>query len=120
MNWLRRGPSPWLPQSRLLRDFDHDGIPDKFEEDLLRRFRPFYKFSTARRSLLAKIITLWILHDGPEEFRPVDAIWQVKHSQLRESDWIRTWPTPDLVKGCGKPPDFKLDPPEQILTCRGD
>jgi len=49
-------------------DDDQDSIPDRLEDFLLARYRPYYRFS----------------HDGgsPESFLPAGAIWYVEHSDL--------------------------------------
>ncbi len=51
------------------RDDDKDGIPDDDEHRLLQRYSPYYKFSK--------------VGDADEPYRPVDAMWFIRHSTLR-------------------------------------
>jgi hypothetical protein len=51
------------------RDGDKDGIPDDEEHWLLQRYSPYYKFSKEG--------------DTDEPYRPVDAMWFIRHSTLR-------------------------------------
>lgn len=48
-------------------DVDQDGIDDNLEHQLLERFRPFYMFSN---------------DGGNENFRPADALWYIRQSEL--------------------------------------
>jgi hypothetical protein len=50
-------------------DSDGDGISDALESLLLARFRPFYRFSR---------------DGGEEEYRPADAEWYIRHSELHD------------------------------------
>src|SRR4051812_21427739 len=51
-------------------DRDHDGIPDATEELLLRRYRPYYKFSRDDDG-----------HD--EDYRPANPVEELRNAQLR-------------------------------------
>src|SRR5690349_5319235 len=53
-------------------DRDGDGIPDVTEEMLLRRYRPYYRFSKG--------------DGGDETYRPADPIAQLSNAQLRTAD----------------------------------
>lgn len=49
-------------------DNDSDGIDDAKEQQLLEKFRPYYKFSR---------------HNGNEEaYRPADALWYIRNSEV--------------------------------------
>jgi hypothetical protein len=82
-------------------DADGDGIADVLEEQLLRRYRPYYKFS------------------ANESFRPADAIAEITNAQLviDQPDYDGT---SDPVQGCGRAGDHHLDPAESLYTCRPD
>jgi hypothetical protein len=86
-------------------DQDGDGIPDVLEEQLLRRYRPFYRFS----------------QDGgtDEPFRPADAVAELENAQLvqDEPDYDGTT---DPLAGCGRAGDHHLVPGESLYTCRAD
>lgn len=60
--------SPKAPYDKIDKagetDADRDGIADSVEAELLRRFSPFYLFNEG------------------EEYRPSDAIWYIKNSEL--------------------------------------
>ena len=114
MKLVRRGPSPWMPQSYVRWiDKDQDGIPDKLEEKLLRRFRPYYKFSQFKSMDIDTGIPIII----SENYRPCDAIWQIRYADLRDGDWTDYEPDPDIIETCGASPYYLLDPPSQLLTC---
>jgi len=97
--------APVVTADALTADEDGDGINDVLEEQLLRRYRPFYKFS----------------QDGgtDEPFRPADAVAELQNAQLvkDQSDYDGTT---DPLSGCGRAGDHHLDPPEQLYTCRTD
>src|SRR4051812_38507790 len=78
-------------------DADQDGIPDATEEVLLRRYRPFYRFS----------------QDGgdDESFRPANPIDEIANAQLKISK-PNGGSTTDPLSGCGRAGDAHLDPPE--------
>ena len=84
---------------------DHDGdtLLDSYEEELLRRFRPYYRFSKK---------------DGKQEkYRPADALTQIRYAQLKSDHY---WPGKTgvhTIETCGSSPDHHLDPPSQLLTC---
>jgi hypothetical protein len=84
-------------------DNDKDGIGDSKEEELLRRFRPYYRFSEKGGK--------------KEHYRPTDAIFQIRWAQLKNDDWppgIR----PDTVKRCGDPGEsYHINPPSRLLEC---
>ncbi|MFT3701221.1 MAG: hypothetical protein QM802_02570 [Agriterribacter sp.] len=50
-----------------ITDKDHDRINDRYEQKLLKKFRPYYKFSN---------------DGGVDDQRPADAKWFVQHSEL--------------------------------------
>jgi len=52
-------------------DLDHDQVDDGTEDQILARFRPFYKFSN---------------DGGDEKRRPADPLWYIKHSDFYSSD----------------------------------
>jgi len=86
-------------------DRDDDGIADALEEDLLRRYRPFYRFSKK---------------DGnDEDRRPADAVEELRHAQLKTMKGDGDGVT-DPVAGCGRAGDQHLDPPASLYTCRSD
>lgn len=86
-------------------DRDGDGISDVLEEQLLRRYRPYYKFSQAGGT--------------DEPFRPADAVAELENAQLvmDKSDYDGTT---DPLSGCGRSGDHHLDPADQLYTCRTD
>jgi hypothetical protein len=86
-------------------DLDGDGITDVLEEQLLRRYRPFYRFSQAGGT--------------DEPFRPADAVAELGSAQLvlDQPDYDGT---SDPVQGCGRAGDHHLDPQEGLYTCRPD
>ncbi len=86
-------------------DLDGDGIADVLEEQLLRRYRPFYRFSQA---------------GGVDEpFRPADAVAELENAQLvmDQGDYDGT---SDPLSGCGRAGDHHLVPGESLYTCRPD
>jgi hypothetical protein len=86
-------------------DVDHDGIADAVEEMLIRRYRPYYRFSKAG--------------DADEAFRPANPVLQVTSAQLHTYYTDANGTTGSLA-GCGRASDQHLDPPEQLYTCRTD
>jgi len=85
-------------------DLDQDGIADALEEDLLRRYRPYYKFSVSG--------------EKQEDNRPADPVTEITHSQLKQ--FTGDDGTTDPIKGCGRAGDAHLDPAVSLLTCRPD
>ena len=84
-----------------LTDIDHDGLPDDTEESLLKRFRPYYKFTRG------------------EHYIPTDAVYQVRYAQLKESDWPEGI-EPKTIKACGDQREsYHINPPNRILMCKG-
>jgi hypothetical protein len=83
-------------------DRDGDGIADSLEELLIRRYRPYYRFSQSGG------------HD--EDRRPADAVTEVQHAQLKKMSSPGNG-VGDPVAGCGRKGDFHLDPPASLLTC---
>lgn len=84
-------------------DRDQDGIPDATEEVLLRRYRPFYKFSQ---------------HDGADEsFRPANPVTEIGEAQLKIMN--ADTGTSDAL-ACGRASDHHLTPQESLYTCRTD
>jgi hypothetical protein len=84
-------------------DRDGDGILDTTEELLLRRYRPYYRFSESG--------------GNDESYRPADAVAEITHAQLKLS-----YPdgngTSDPIAGCGEAGDAHLSPPSQLYTCQ--
>jgi hypothetical protein len=83
-------------------DRDGDGIDDITEEDLIRRYRPLYKFST---------------DDGEDEDRrPADPLEELENAQLK---WLSKPGdgVSDPIAGCGRRGDAHLDPPASLYTC---
>jgi hypothetical protein len=97
--------SPTSQKDAATDDLDGDGISDATEELLLRRYRPFYRFSQD--------------HGRDETFRPADTIAQLSNAQLR-TDLPDGGGTSDPLAGCGEPGDAHLNPPDQLYTCRTD
>ena len=84
-------------------DNDKDGISDSKEEDLLRRFRPYYRFSQKGGK--------------KENYRPTDAIYQIRWAQLKDDHWPQGR-RPDTVKSCGDPGEsYHINPPSRLLEC---
>lgn len=85
-------------------DLDQDGIADALEEQLLRRYRPYYKFST----------------DGvkTETNGPADAVTEIAHSQLKMMQGDDD--VSGVVAGCGEKGDAHLVPASSLLTCKAD
>lgn len=83
-------------------DFDQDGIPDALEEQLLRRFRPFYKFSKEGSKV--------------EENRPADPVAEIESSQLKQMSGDEDVSGP--VAGCGRPDDKHLVPAASLYSCK--
>jgi len=86
-------------------DADGDGIPDATEELLLRRYRPFYKFS----------------QDGgnDEDFRPANPISEIENAQLKTM-LPDGGGTTDPIAGCGRDGDHHMTPADTLLTCKTD
>jgi len=91
------------PAQDVTADRDEDGIPDATEEVLLRRYRPFFKFSQS---------------DGNDEsFRPANPVAEIADAQLKIMD--PDGGTSDAL-ACGRPSDHHLEPAESLYTCRRD
>ncbi len=86
-------------------DRDGDGIDDVLEEELIRRYRPYYKFSSADG------------HD--EDRRPADPVDELRHSQLKRLGAPGDGAT-DPIAGCGRSGDRHLDPPASLYECEKD
>lgn len=86
-------------------DRDGDGIDDALEEDLIRRYRPYYKFSSDNG------------HD--EDRRPADPVDELRHAQLKRLASPGNG-AGDPIAGCGRTADRHLDPPESLYTCEKD
>ncbi|RLG09380.1 hypothetical protein DRN73_10015 [Candidatus Pacearchaeota archaeon] len=87
-------------KATLLKDVDKDGISDKLELELLRRFRPYYKFTKG------------------EHYPPTDAVYQVRYAQLKKGDWLEGWKEPGNVHECGDKRDsWHVNPPNRLLYC---
>jgi hypothetical protein len=88
----------------LPNDRDNDGIPDQREEQLLARFRPYFRFTKG------------------ENYRPSSAIWQLFGADLRTGGWTpQVGGRPPLTPGCGQPAndnEFRTDW-RTVLTCTG-
>jgi hypothetical protein len=85
-------------------DADKDGIADSLEEDLLRRYRPYYKFSKSGSS--------------DETYRPADPVTEITYSQLREHQGDSD--VSDPLPGCGRAGDHHLTPASQLFSCKPD
>jgi hypothetical protein len=85
-------------------DADKDGIADALEEDLLHRYRPYYKFSKSGSS--------------DETYRPADPVTEITYSQLREHQGDSD--VSDPLPGCGRAGDHHLTPATQLFTCKPD
>ena len=95
-----------VPGSPQATDRDGDGIDDVTEELLLRRYRPWLKFSKDG--------------DGNDEaHRPADPVAIMRNAQLRQFKGDGDGTT-DPLNGCGRAGDHHLDPASQIFTCRKD
>ena len=80
-------------------DKDKDGISDKFENQLLKRFRPFYKFTKN------------------EHYLPTNAVYQIRYAQLLKDDWTEGLLKPDIEKNCAGGEDNHIKPPFRLLSC---
>jgi hypothetical protein len=106
-------------------DTDQDGIPDHVEDQLLARFRPYYKFSK----------------DGDDEhLNPTDALWYIAQCNLKlgedegstpilSNDALASDPTIILLASNNgvsnislnkAQTDYRLDPLESIAGIPGD
>lgn len=85
-------------------DLDQDGIADELEEQLLRRYRPFYKFSTDG--------------DKVEANGPADPVTEIAHAQLKMMQGDDD--VSGVVAGCGEKGDYHLVPASSLLTCKPD
>jgi hypothetical protein len=86
------------------RDRDEDGIADALEEELLRRYRPFLRFST---------------HDGhAERYRPADPMEEVAHASL--ATMKRDGEGASALTECGQPAAsiFSCKPEASLLASR--
>jgi hypothetical protein len=81
-------------------DLDKDGIADAVEEMMLRRYRPYFKWTAG------------------EKFGPSSPVSEIMNAQLMTYDWDGTGTSGPL--SCGRSGDHHLDPPESLFTCRGD
>jgi hypothetical protein len=86
-------------------DADHDGIADATEELLLRRYRPYYKFSKDGSS--------------DEDFRPANPVYELEAAQLKIAPANDTG-TSGPLSGCGRTSDGHLAPAESLFDCRAD
>jgi hypothetical protein len=84
-------------------DNDKDGIADALEEDLLRRYRPYYRFSKDK--------------GADEDRRPADPVEELRHATLEKmrADGEGAEPVENPRVKCGR-----LDPPSALFTCRPD
>jgi len=80
-------------------DHDKDGIPDALEEDLLRRYRPYYKFSRDK--------------GADEDRRPADPVEELRKATLERMRADGEGAEP--VAECAH-----LDPAATLFTCRPD
>lgn len=83
-------------------DFDQDGIPDALEEQLLRKYRPYYKFSKEG--------------DKVEANRPADPVAEIENSQLKQMSGDND--VSDPIAGCGRAGDKHLVPAASLYTCK--
>ena len=80
-------------------DKDKDGIDDRLELNLLKQFRPYYKFTKG------------------ENYPPTDAVYQIRYAQLLKKSWIESLPKPNIEKKCGRGEDNHIKPPSRLLYC---
>jgi hypothetical protein len=84
-------------------DRDLDGIADTTEEVLLRRYRPFFRFSQS---------------DGNDEsFRPANPVAEITNAQLKVMN--ADGGTSDAL-ACGSGSEHHLEPADTLYTCRAD
>lgn len=83
-------------------DFDQDGIADALEEQLLRKYLPYYKFSKEG--------------DKIEANRPADPIAEMESSQLKLMEGDND--VSDPIDGCGRASDKHLVPAASVYTCK--
>ncbi len=82
-------------------DGDGDGISDALEEMMIRRYRPYYRWTSG------------------ESYGPSSPVTEVMNAQLKTYSLDENGASEPL-SGCGRSGDQHLDPPEQLLTCRAD
>jgi len=81
-------------QSRSAQNNDKDEVNDSFEIELLKRFRPYFKFSKE------------------EQYLPSDALYQLQHATRRKGKVAESTPSflhPEAISGC--------ENPAELLTC---
>ncbi|MFO0743282.1 MAG: hypothetical protein U0270_45850 [Labilithrix sp.] len=83
-------------------DFDQDGIPDALEEQLLRKYRPYYKFSKEG--------------DKEEDNRPSDPVAEIENAQLKMISGDND--VSDPIAGCGRASDKHLVPAASLYECK--
>ncbi|MBX3233323.1 MAG: hypothetical protein KIT84_33550 [Labilithrix sp.] len=83
-------------------DLDQDGIPDALEEQLIRRYRPYYELTKEGNKTEAHL--------------PSDAIAEIETSQLKEMKGDDDVSAP--LAGCGNARDKHLVPAQSLLTCK--
>ena len=95
-------------------DHDGDGIADALEEELLRRYRPYYRFSrTTPHGCLNDNPDCPFVAAHDEDVRPADPLDEIRHGRLAtmKKDGDGT----SAVIECGP-----LDRPDTMYTCRPD
>ncbi len=80
-------------------DIDRDGIRDSLEEYLLKRYRPYYKFTKG------------------ENYPPTDPAYQARYAQLLKGDWQEAHSKPSIEKNCAGGEDYHVKPPSRLLKC---
>jgi hypothetical protein len=90
-------------ENELDADRDEDGIADALEEELLRRYRPYYRFTKA--------------NGNEDDKRPSDPVDEIRHAQLAALEGDGDGATGPL-DGCGRAGDQRLDPPSLIYSCK--
>lgn len=83
-------------------DFDRDGIADALEEQLLRKYRPYYKFAKEG--------------DKIEVNRPADPVAEIENAQLKTISGDND--VSDPIAGCGRASDKHLVPADTLYSCK--
>jgi len=89
----------YIKGKSLKKDVDKDGIDDNLEVQLLKRFRPFYRFTKG------------------EHYPPTDPIYQIRYAQLLKGSWTEGFKKPGVEKRCAGGEDNHINPPSRLLYC---
>jgi hypothetical protein len=82
-------------------DADGDGLSDALEEMMLRRYRPYYRWTSG------------------EAYGPSNPVSELMNAQLKTYN-VDGNGSSEPLSGCGRSGDQHLDPPESLFTCRTD